>query len=498
MKSILIRGMVVVVATLATLMIPRTTSLSAGTPEREFMRCDVTRVVESRHQTGSADLGGTSWQLVKFQGSDDTTRMPDDKTKYTIAFGHDGRVSARIDCNRGMGSWKSTEPNRLQFGPLALSRAMCPRGSLHDQMARHWESIRSYIINDGHLFLSLMADGGIYEFEPIGSSKPSAKLPVASRGPVNYECTQPQGGTDALSVTFYQTTPALALVERANQIRPAFQVRAASGAKYEGPDVSFWDAGREAQVRWSDVELKCKMVEGGLSDSAMSFVGKKWKLTEVNGNAVTTGKAYIEFDGQSKRFSGDGGCNRITGSFQVEGMRIRFSKGTSTMMACMEGEVQRIEGEFLKGLEQVTEFQVQGDVLRLLASDRPILVFKADATQTGGGSSQEARVTGTVSYRERIALTPNAVIEVKLLDVSRADAPAVTIAEQTINPAGRQVPIAFELNYDPSRINNRNRYGIQVRILEGGRVRFINTQAHPVLTGGHPNMVNVIVNPVGK
>jgi para-nitrobenzyl esterase len=28
--------------------------------------------------------------------------------------------------------------------------------------------VRSYVIDNGHLFLSLMADGGIYEFEPIG------------------------------------------------------------------------------------------------------------------------------------------------------------------------------------------------------------------------------------------------------------------------------------------------------------------------------------------
>ncbi len=27
-------------------------------------------------------------------------------------------------------------------------------------------------VKDGHLFLSLMADGGIYEFEPITESKP--------------------------------------------------------------------------------------------------------------------------------------------------------------------------------------------------------------------------------------------------------------------------------------------------------------------------------------
>jgi heat shock protein HslJ len=116
-------------------------------------------------------LEGTSWQLVKFQGGDDTTLTPDDRAKYTIEFGADGKLTARIDCNRGSGTWKSSGPNQLQFGPLALTRAMCPAGSLHDRIVKQWGYIRSYVIRDGHLFLALMADGGIYEFEPLPKSE---------------------------------------------------------------------------------------------------------------------------------------------------------------------------------------------------------------------------------------------------------------------------------------------------------------------------------------
>jgi heat shock protein HslJ len=122
----------------------------------------------------AATLTGTSWQLVKFQGSDDTPLTPDDRSKYTIEFGADGRLSARIDCNRGRGTWKSTGPSQLQLGPLALTRAMCPPGSLHDRIVKQWSAIRSYVFKDGHLFLSLMADGGIYEFEPVAGGKPVA------------------------------------------------------------------------------------------------------------------------------------------------------------------------------------------------------------------------------------------------------------------------------------------------------------------------------------
>jgi hypothetical protein len=99
------------------------------------------------------------------------------------------------------------------------------------------------------LFLSLTADGGIYEFEPIGAPKAWApKSPVTSRGPVSYECTQAGAGKDTLAATFYQTTPARVLVGRGNHTRPAFPLRAAGGAKYEGPHLMFWDARGEALV----------------------------------------------------------------------------------------------------------------------------------------------------------------------------------------------------------------------------------------------------------
>lgn len=118
-------------------------------------------------QDARVTLSGTSWQFVRFQGGDGRVQVPDDKAKYTIAFAVDGGVSVRFDCNRGRGSWKSDWPGQLLFGPLALTRAMCPAGSLHDQFVKHWFYVRSYVLRDGRLYLSLMADGGIYEFEPL-------------------------------------------------------------------------------------------------------------------------------------------------------------------------------------------------------------------------------------------------------------------------------------------------------------------------------------------
>src|SRR6266850_3977776 len=119
------------------------------------------------HVPPAASLEGTTWQLVKFQGGDDTVLRPDEKSKYTLTFGADGSVSARIDCNRGHGTWTSAGHGQLELGPMAITRAMCPPGSLHDGIVKQLPYVRSYLIRDRNLFLSLMADGGVYEFEPV-------------------------------------------------------------------------------------------------------------------------------------------------------------------------------------------------------------------------------------------------------------------------------------------------------------------------------------------
>lgn len=93
-------------------------------------------------------------------------------------------------------------------------------------------------------------------------------------------------------------------------------------------------------------------------------------------------------------------------------------------------------------------------------------------------------VTGTVTYRERIALPSDAQVHVMLLDVSRADAPAITIAESTFTTDGRQVPFRFTLGYRPSEIDNTHSYVVRSEITADGALMFTTDQAHPVITGG--------------
>jgi para-nitrobenzyl esterase len=111
-------------------------------------------------------LQGSSWRLVQLNFSDGTQRAAIERSRYTIGFGAEGVLNVRFDCNRGRGSWTSAGPGQLQFGELALTRALCPTGSLYDDLVRQWPYVRAYLFKGGRLFLTLMADGGSIEFEP--------------------------------------------------------------------------------------------------------------------------------------------------------------------------------------------------------------------------------------------------------------------------------------------------------------------------------------------
>lgn len=113
--------------------------------------------------------------------------------------------------------------------------------------------------------------------------------------------------------------------------------------------------------------------------------------------------------------------------------------------------------------------------------------------------AEPKELRGDVIYRERIALPPDASVQVKLVDVSRADAPATVISEIQIKPAG-QVPIAYTLSYDSDDILPGHDYALQARIERGDQLLFINTARHPAFasSNGTQNIhVESVVRQVG-
>lgn len=114
------------------------------------------------------------------------------------------------------------------------------------------------------------------------------------------------------------------------------------------------------------------------------------------------------------------------------------------------------------------------------------------SSPAAGGTAQ-LRVTGTVTYRERIALDPAADIVVQLFDVSLMDAPSKVLAEQRIKANGKQVPFAYELKVDAARIDPRMRYAVSARITRGDQLLFINDTQYSVLTQGGATSADLVL-----
>jgi uncharacterized protein len=79
---------------------------------------------------------------------------------------------------------------------------------------------------------------------------------VPPKGPVFFVCDNQTA--DQFIATFFETDPSAASVERGDRTVIAYQVKAASGAKYEGANLSLWTKGNEATITWRGEAMTCK------------------------------------------------------------------------------------------------------------------------------------------------------------------------------------------------------------------------------------------------
>jgi putative lipoprotein len=121
------------------------------------------------------------------------------------------------------------------------------------------------------------------------------------------------------------------------------------------------------------------------------------------------------------------------------------------------------------------------------------VLFSRDsfARPTAQAPGEQGVVKGTVSYRERMALPPDAAVEVWITDVSPLILAQALLAEATIVTEGRQVPILFELRYDPSRIVADHDYAVKAAIRSAGEILFATETGALVITKGNPTDVQL-------
>lgn len=116
------------------------------------------------------------------------------------------------------------------------------------------------------------------------------------------------------------------------------------------------------------------------------------------------------------------------------------------------------------------------------------------AGQTQGNGQQAAAdapipssVSGTVTLKDPVAVSAGK-LDLKLVDVAQPDVPVV---EKSIDVTG-QPPFQFQLDLDPAKIDRKRAYTVNAVLTDGER-RFVAGLQTPVLTGGSPATVQILL-----
>ena len=117
-------------------------------------------------------------------------------------------------------------------------------------------------------------------------------------------------------------------------------------------------------------------------------------------------------------------------------------------------------------------------------------------------------VTGHVKFEQDPPHFSNAVLTVKLADVSLADAQSPVIAIHTQSIGSDDINgLSFELSPDAENIeiNPKSTYSVSAHLslhpndnpTEIRQGDYLTTQSYPVLTQGNPSTIDVEVKPIG-
>jgi heat shock protein HslJ len=117
-------------------------------------------------------------------------------------------------------------------------------------------------------------------------------------------------------------------------------------------------------------------LDAGAADDA-TLENTSWKLIRLGNSSVSAPapqrEAYFLLDPSNHRVSGSSGCNRLMGSYELNGEQLKFGQMAGTRMACKEG--MDTEQAFLQSLGQVSKWKITGQSLELFDPDGKVLAY---------------------------------------------------------------------------------------------------------------------------
>ena len=111
--------------------------------------------------------------------------------------------------------------------------------------------------------------------------------------------------------------------------------------------------------------------------------GPVWRLVQLGDEPIAPGgDAQLQFDRNSGRVSGSGGCNRVTGSFTRAGVSLKLGQMAATRMACADPVRGANEAQFLSALQNTASYRLAPGRLALLdTSGRTVALLSSGTTR---------------------------------------------------------------------------------------------------------------------
>ena len=229
--------------------------------------------------------------------------------------------------------------------------------------------------------------------------------------------------------------------------------------------------------------------------SAAVFVGACWLSLTTRAQemppATAAPKSHRMPMMRKFSYNCDGGT-KVTVFLRERNVRVVFA-GKSYSMKQVEAAsgTKYSDGAMVwwsKGDEGFLEDEAKGS--------QPVRLAENCKLEKSVNAASTGVVSGTVAYRERIAMPENAVLIMQLQDLSLAEAPAKVIVEQKFTFAGHQVPLPFELHYDAAKIDPMHMYALSARITVNEQLMFMNTTTYRVITQGNPVKADILLQMV--
>lgn len=361
-------------------------------------------------QSGGIDAGlyGTEWSLIRFEGGDGIVLVPSDHSAYTVSFTEDRRVSVRVDCNQGRGTWSSRGREQIEFSPLVLTWAQCPDSTLNKHLPKDFQAMQSYVIKEGHLFLFLKANGGNYEFAPLPLESGRQK---EVRGTVSYRerlVLPPDAVLEVMledvpafavpAVIVAQTTirqpgsPPIPFVipYASSAIDAGHRYRARARILVAGQLLFATDQAQPVLTSGTPAEVSLLLRRASFEQPAdrsprpVALENAYWKLTQLEKEDLPPADhrrvPYLLFDSKAHRLSGSTGCNRLVGGYELDGERLTLSHVATSRMACITG--MDLEQRFMEILRRVNSWKINGYRLELSdSSGNRLAIFEVSSEE---------------------------------------------------------------------------------------------------------------------